>query len=161
MMDRKRFVEFADPAYCRAVQRELPPGQKLRVFLCKNDDGFCHGTICSAFGDTGMSLFGATSNRGRRYNASYLIHWRMVEWMKSQGCQLNDLNGINPMTNPSLYEFKSGLAGAHGHDVHLLGTFDSYPSTITKLLVATADLLRPKLQTVQARFSHLTASKRS
>jgi hypothetical protein len=155
MVARKQFIEFADPAYCRAVQKELPPGQKLRVFLCKNDDGFCHGTICGAFGDTGMSLFGATSNCGRRYNASYLIHWRMVEWMKSQGCQFNDLNGINPISNPSLYEFKSGFAGAHGHDVHLLGAYDSYPNVAAKLLVAAADRLRPILQTARARLSRL------
>jgi lipid II:glycine glycyltransferase (peptidoglycan interpeptide bridge formation enzyme) len=159
-MDRKRFVEFNDPAYCRAVQRELPPSRKLRVFLCKSNEGLCHGAIGSTFGDTGMSLFGATSNRGRQYNTSYLIQWRMLEWMKSQGCQFNDLNGINPISNPSLFEFKSGLAGAHGHDVHLLGAFDGYPNTTTKLLLPPADLLRRSLMTARARLSLLMASKR-
>ena len=160
MMDRKQFVEFTDPAYCRAVQRELPPGQKLRVFLCKSNGNVCHGTICSAFGNTGMSLFGATSNRGKSHNASYLIHWRMVEWMKSRGCQVNDLNGINPTVNPSLYEFKSGLAAVHGQDFHLLGAFDCYPNTSTKLLVAAADLVRPRFKTAQARLLHLREPKK-
>jgi hypothetical protein len=159
MMGRKQFVEFADPAEYRAVQSELPPDQKMRVFLCKNHEGLCHGAICTTFGNTGMSLFGATSNRGKKYNASYLLHWRMLEWMKSRGCQFNDLNGINPIENPSLYEFKSRFAGAHGHDVHLLGAFDAYPNVTMKLLVAAADALRPHLKQAVAYFSCPKSSK--
>jgi hypothetical protein len=159
MIDRKQFVEFSDPAQCRAVQRELPPDQKMRVFLCKSNEGLCHGAVCTALGNTGMSLFGATSNRGKKYNASYLLHWRMLEWIKSRGCQFNDLNGINPISNPSLYEFKSRLAGAHGHDVHLLGAFDAYPNVTMKLLVATADALEPNLKKAVAYFSRLKGPK--
>jgi len=159
MMDRKQFVEFADPAECRLVQRDLPADQKMRVFLCKGKDGLCHGTIGTCLGNTGLSLFGATSNHGKKYNASYLVHWRMLEWMKSRGCQFNDLNGINPISNPSLYEFKSRFAGAHGNDVHLLGAFDAYPNVTMKLLVAAADVLRPRLKQAVAYFSRLKRSK--
>jgi lipid II:glycine glycyltransferase (peptidoglycan interpeptide bridge formation enzyme) len=146
MMQRKAFIDSSDPGLLRKLQAELLPDQRMRVFLCKSGDGLCAGGICSALGDTGLYLFGATSNRGSGNNSSYLVHWRMLEWIKSRGCQFYDLNGINPATNPGNYRFKSRLAGAYGCDVDLLGKFDAYPRCISRLLVTIVDRLRPKLK---------------
>jgi FemAB family len=159
MVDRKQFLDFTDPGQFRAVQRGLMSDQKMRVFLCKVEGEICAGGICSALGDTGIHLFGATSNRGMKNNASYLVYWRMLEWVKSRGCQFYDLNGINPVSNPGVYEFKSRFAGAHGRDVHLLGGFDAYPSAAVKLFVTTADPLRSNLKTASAYLSRWRGPK--
>jgi lipid II:glycine glycyltransferase (peptidoglycan interpeptide bridge formation enzyme) len=160
MVDRKRFVDSTNPGQFRTVQRELVPDQKMKVFLCKAEERICAGRVCSVLGDTGIDLFGATGNRGMLNNASYLIYWRILEWLKSCGCEFYDLNGISPAGNPEVYEFKLRFAGAHGRDVHLLGGFDAYPGATTKLLVATVDPLRSSLKTARARLLHLKPRRR-
>jgi hypothetical protein len=146
MRERKSLVALTDPALYRDIQSELMPDQKMRVVLCKADGQICAGAICSALGDTGIYLFGATNDLGMKTCASYLVHWKILEWVKAQGCQSYDLNGINPVSNPGVYQFKLRLAGAHGREVHLLGGFDAYPGTTTRTLIVIAEWFRIQLQ---------------
>ncbi len=140
MVDRKQLVSFTGPEDCRKAQAALRPHERVRVFLCKIEGEVCAGGICSALGDTGIYLFGATSNRGIKTYASYLIHWRMLEWVKGQGCRWYDLNGINPEKNPGGFQFKSQFAGSNGRDVQLLGTFEVHPNSVAKWLIPAGDL---------------------
>jgi lipid II:glycine glycyltransferase (peptidoglycan interpeptide bridge formation enzyme) len=156
MRERKQLVGLTDPALFRRIQNELGPDQKLRVILCKADGEVCSGGICSALGDTGIYLFGATSNHGTKSYASYLVHWKMLEWVKSRGCQSYDLNGINPISNPGAYQFKSQLGGTFGRDIHLLSEFDAYPNTALKMLVSVGDRLRTKFRNVRKSLNHLS-----
>ena len=148
MVDRKQLVNFTGPDQCRIVQATLPPAEKVRVFLAKVEGEVCAGGICSALGDTGIYLFGATSELGTKNCASYLIQWRMLEWLKSRGCLAYDLNGINPVVNPGGYHFKSRLAGTHGREETLLGQFDACPNAARKneWLLAIGDRLRAVLK---------------
>jgi hypothetical protein len=146
MVDRKQLVNFTGPDICRKAQAKLLPREKVRVFLCKIEGEVCAGGICSALGDTGIYLFGATSNRGIKTYASYLAHWRMLEWVKERGCRRYDLNGINPETNPGGFQFKSQLAGLHGSDLQLLGQFDAYPNAAMKWLMPIGDKLISKFR---------------
>jgi lipid II:glycine glycyltransferase (peptidoglycan interpeptide bridge formation enzyme) len=153
MRARKQLVGLTDPALCRKVQRKLMSDQKLKVILCKADGEVCSGGICSALGDTGIYLFGATSNHGTKTYASYLVHWKMLEWVKSRGCRSYDLNGINPVSNPGGYQFKSQLGGTFGRDIHQLGAFDAYPSATMRSLVTTAEVFRLNLKKAVAYLS--------
>jgi len=155
MIDRKRLTGMTDVGKCRKIQKALIPEERMRVFLCKEEGELCAGGICSALGDTGLYLFGATSNRGTKNCGSYLVHWNMVEWVKSRGCRWYDLNGINPEKNPGGYRFKSRLAGAHGKDVRFAGQFDASPNTLIQLLVKVADLARAELRRSRERITQL------
>ncbi len=146
MLNRKQFCSLADLGQSRRIQNELRPAEKMRVVLCKVEGAVCAGGICSAIGDTGLYLFGATSNRGTKTYASYLVHWSMLEWAKRCGCRSYDLNGINPDKNPGGYQFKSQLAGAHGREIDFLGQFDAYPNAALRHLVRFADSLRERLR---------------
>ncbi len=146
MRKRKQLTGLSDPGLFRNTQRELAPVQKLRVILCRSDGAVCSGGICSALGDTGLYLLGATSDRGTKTYASYLVHWRMLEWVKAQGCHFYDLNGINPTSNPGGYQFKVQLGGNTGRDIHFLGAFDAYPNAASEIFVAAGDLLRGRLR---------------
>ncbi len=86
MMDRKQFIDLTEPSQSCALQTHLAPDQKMRVVLCEMEGEVCAGWICSALEDTAIYLWGATSNRALKTNASYLVHWRMLEWIKSRGC---------------------------------------------------------------------------
>jgi len=146
MRKRKKFDSSTDLGEHRRVQNALPPTEKMRLFLAKAEDGCNAGAICSALGDTGMYLFGATGARGMKTDASYLVQWTVLEWLKQRGLSFYDLNGINPVANEGVYRFKSRLAGKHGREVQFLGRFDSYPGPAARRLLAVADLLRAKLR---------------
>jgi hypothetical protein len=146
MHQRKQFSAAVEPAHFRKVQKELPPQERMRVVLCKAKGEICAGAICSALGETGVYLFGATSNEGMKTNGSYLVQWKILEWLKHRGCSSYDLNGINRATNEGTYRFKTRLAGAHGREVNLLGAFDATPNLLFRWLVSFAGALRVKLR---------------
>jgi len=151
MQERKQIDSYTELAHFREAQRALPADQKLRVVLCRVGADVGAGAICSGLGDTGLYIFGATSNLGLKTNGSYLVQWRMLEWLKQRGCQWYNLNGINPVTNEGTYRFKARLAGKHGHDVHFVGSFDAYPNRATNLLVWGGELLRSRIRKFRAR----------
>jgi lipid II:glycine glycyltransferase (peptidoglycan interpeptide bridge formation enzyme) len=146
MVRRKHFVEPNDIRVFRKIQERLPDHLKMRVLLCKVDDNLCAGVICSAMGDTGVYLHGATSNAGLKNRGSYLLHWKTIEWLKSRGITTYDLHGINPITNPGTYRFKADLCGSNGQDLHFLGQFESHTSPLSHMCVALAERLRRLLR---------------
>lgn len=145
MVERKHFDETADVERYRRLQKELAPREKMRVFLCKAEEKVCAGGVISAVGDTAIYLLGATTEIGMKTSASYLVHWRMLEWVRQRECMQYDLNGINPENNHGVYLFKSRLAGDHGQDVRGLGEYDAYPGAALKWLAAMGDWARTRL----------------
>lgn len=130
MVRRKGFEQQNDLREFRRIQQALPETWKMGIFLCDQGGRATSGAVCSASGDTGVYLFGGTSNDGMGSNGSYLIQWSVIQWLKSRGCRSYNLNGINPESNPGTYHFKAGVAGRSGRDVHYLGRFDSYQGSL-------------------------------
>lgn len=111
MRSRKSFQSSTDVHAFKRIQKELSPGQKMKVLICERNGLPVAGLVGSAIGDTGIYLHGATSNEGLDSKGAYLLQWRMIEWLKERGVKYYDLGGINPETNPGVYHFKSGLRG--------------------------------------------------
>lgn len=69
------------------------------------------------FGDTAYYLYGASANHHRNMMPTYLMHWEIMKWAKSQGYNYYDLWGIMPPSAPSshpwmgLTKFKLGFGG--------------------------------------------------
>jgi lipid II:glycine glycyltransferase (peptidoglycan interpeptide bridge formation enzyme) len=139
LVGRKAFAEPNDIREFRLAQERLPRDLKLKIMLCKAGGTLCSGLICSAIGNTGIYLYGATSNAGLKSRGSYLLHWRLIEQLKRDGIATYDLHGINPVTNPGTYKFKADLCGSNGADVHFLGRFDSCTSMLSQSCVAVGD----------------------
>lgn len=135
MANRKGLSELSDVEHLKKVQRDLPPGYKLRVILCRLNGEIHAGAIFSAIGTSAVYLVGATSTSGLKSNGSYIIQWTFIKWLKENGFLYFDLNGINPETNPGTYHFKRGLAGKKGMDVEFLGKFQVTDDALSKLLV--------------------------
>lgn len=125
MMSRKQFDTTVDVRAFARIQEELAPAEKMRVALARQAGRLHAGVVTTAVGDTGIYLLGATGQEGLKSKASYLLQWRMIEYLKAAGCRFYDLGGINPEANPGVYHFKSGLGGA---EVHQLGRFELTPS---------------------------------
>ena len=149
MVSRKKFAEPNDITQFRLIQAKLPEQLKMRILLCKSGADVSSGVICSALGNTAVYLFGATSNGGMKSRGSYLLQWKLIERLKSDGLSVYDLNGINPAKNPGTYKFKDDLAGKNGKDVYFLGRFDSQGSFLSNFCVRAGDVLRSKHRSVK------------
>jgi len=157
LVSRKAFAEPNDIREFRSIQERLPRNLKMKILLCKADGKLCAGLICSAIGDTAIYLYGATSDTGLKTRGSYLLHWKLVEWLKATGITTYDLHGINPATNPGTYKFKADLCGSNGRDVHFLGQFDSHTSLLSRSCVALGDRLRRMVRTFKKNEAHKPA----
>lgn len=153
MLGRKRFMEPNDIREFRSIQNHLPENLKMKIMLCKAGDKLCAGLVCSAIGKTAVYLFGATSNVGLKSRGSYLLHWKLIEWLKQNGMAKYDLHGIDPVINPGTYKFKADLCGNNGRDVQFLGRFDSYTNVLSYACVAYGDRLRTIYRTARKKMA--------
>jgi hypothetical protein len=135
MKARKGLAEPNDIEHLRHVQRQLPDGAKLRVVVCRLRGELCAGAIFATLGDTGLYVRGATTEIGMKTQASYMVQWAFVTWLKDHGFARYDLNGINAVTNPGTYHFKRGLGGKHGAEQQLLGIFQVSDSVLSDWIV--------------------------
>ena len=139
MLARKRLAEPGDIRSFRRAQAGLPDRFKLRAFVALEEGRPSAGAICSAIGDRGVYAFGATGDSGMRSKASYLLQWRIVEWLKERHCRWYDLHGSNAVTNPGVYEFKMGLCGKNGREIAIPGHFEASEGRRMRLLMTALD----------------------
>jgi len=142
MHERKKFSEFVDINKMRVVQKDLQDRLKMTIILCESEADPVSAVVCTAIGDTGIYLLGATNDKGRTLQASYLVQWRVIEWLKAKGRRWYDLGGIDPEKNPGTYQFKAGLSGRLGKEVRYLGQFDGCRNLLSSFLVKVGDQLR-------------------
>jgi lipid II:glycine glycyltransferase (peptidoglycan interpeptide bridge formation enzyme) len=120
------------------------------------------GLIGSAIGEVGIYLIGATGDRALELGGSYLLHIKMIDYLRGRGCRYYNLNGINPERNPGGYQFKSGLCGKKGLDIRFPGVFEACHSPASRLSVRVGEMAREgRMKAVQvARHLSKTISSR-
>jgi hypothetical protein len=111
MLTRKQFEAASGVEQFERVQRELPAGHRMRIFICEHGGAPVGGLVGTAMGNRGIYLLGATNEQGMKVKCAYLLQWRMIQWLKEVGVVHYDLGGINPEKNPGVYHFKQGLGG--------------------------------------------------
>ncbi len=148
MLARKRFGPSSDIQEFERMQPMLPPRQRIRVLICEHEGAPVAGLVGTCMGDSGIYLFGATTERGLKTKGAYLLQWQMIEWLKEQGAHRYDLGGINPETNPGVYHFKAGLSG---RDVLYIPPLVSCESPASGLFVGAAEFARTRLRAATRR----------
>ena len=111
MRARKKFPSGIDIEKYGNIQNDLPDALRPRIILCELEQEVIAGAILATAGDTGVYLLGATSDKGLVQKASYLVQWRAIQWLKSNGYLLYDLGGVDPEKVPSTYRFKARICG--------------------------------------------------
>lgn len=139
MFGRKQFRTDVDPEVFRAIQKALPEQQKMRILVCESDGKPIAAMVGTRIGDRGIYLLGATSVDGNRKKGSYLLQWRMIEWLKEQGCRQYDLGGIDPDGNPGVYHFKSGITD---REIFHVGQYELSPGGFTSRVVHAGEAIR-------------------
>lgn len=149
MCKRKNLGSWAYYQASKRIQIALPEMLKMRVMICQDAGQPVCAAVCSAIGDTGIYLFGATGEKGLHLNGSYLLQWRMIKWMKGNGVRYYDLGAFNPELNPGVYHFKLGIAGRAGWEETYLGTYHGcfkLPARTTRLALRGTAFLQRRVQ---------------
>ena len=155
LLARKQFETTVKIDEFARIQHALPEPLKMRVLLCEKDGKLLAGLVGAAIGDTGVYLHGATGSEGMKAKGSYLLQWRMVQWLRERGCRWYDLGGINPQRNPGVYHFKSGFGGA---EVLQCLSRELSGSSWSSLCVNTAERARALLHSAGSRFARVAAN---
>jgi hypothetical protein len=155
MHARKGFVEYVDMEELRAIQEDLPEGLRMRIIIIKSGGEPVGALAFATIGNTALPLLAATGDKGLKLGSSYLMWWKMIEWLKMHGFQWCDLGGINPERTPGTYIFRAGIAGKNGKDLSFLGQFDAYENSISSLFVKGGDKFRKVSLDIKAQMNKL------
>jgi lipid II:glycine glycyltransferase (peptidoglycan interpeptide bridge formation enzyme) len=136
----------------RSLQESLSENQKMNIMVCESEGKPIAGLVGSAIGNVGIELIAATGDYGMELGGSYLLRWKMLEYLKAHGCFFYNLNGINPERNPGGYQFKSGFGGKNGMDVYFIGRFEACENRLSMLAMQHGDSILIKYKKGKAVF---------
>ena len=131
MMERKNFKTSVNVNEFSMIQQVLPEPFKMYTLLCYQDNQAVSGAVFSHIGDVGIYLLGGTANIGLKAQGSYLIQWKIIEWLKQLGCKWYDLGGIDIKNNPNGYHFKSGITK---NEIHHIGQYELSKNRISYII---------------------------
>src|SRR5271169_6017473 len=83
MRKRKTFETTVDVEEFGRMQETLAESQRMRILICEDRGVPVAGLVASAMGDSAIYLLGATSEDGLKSKGAYLMHWTMIQWLKS------------------------------------------------------------------------------
>ncbi len=149
MLARKKFVDRSEIELLPRLLAAMPQPYKPKILACLEDGKVSAMKVFSMMGDTGISLFGASAERGRVNGASYIANWRILSTLKENGFRWYDLGGAG---DPRVNEYKRGLAGKYGRAEQFVGKFDVSRSSATLLAFTLADNVRqigPRIKTLK------------
>ena len=149
MWSRKQFDTTVDVNEFGRIGEDLPPGLKLKILICEHQGKPVSSIVCSAIGNTGIYLLGATHDEGLNTKGAYLLQWTMIKWLKENGFQFYDLGGIDPERNPGVYHFKSGFSG---QDVTRIAPLESCEDWLSVACMKAMDFARGGFRNPLNRF---------
>jgi len=151
MRERKRFETTVSTEEFRRIQEHLPANQRMRILICEHKEQPVAGLVCSAIGDSAIYLLGATNENGMKLKAAYLLQWAMIRSLKDRRIHYYDLGGIDPIANPGVHHFKSGVNGA---DVSHISPLIACDNRFSAAFVKAGQVVRGGLRRLQLRFAH-------
>ncbi len=123
-------------------------GDSFKLFTMNKDGTLLSGRGVIVFGGRMFDLIAATSREGRLNYASYCMVFNVLRWCSNNGIEEFDFNGIDPINNKGVYNFKAGVKGKM---VQLLGEWEwsnspLYSFGVNSLVRMRQHLKRPAMQ---------------
>jgi lipid II:glycine glycyltransferase (peptidoglycan interpeptide bridge formation enzyme) len=128
-LKRKKFKGL-DPKEFINTQKLLSPREKMNVVLAYYQGQVVTAHATSHLGDTALGILAASNDIGLKCWASYKVWWRTLLAGKQAGMSKYDLGGIDPDSNPNVYQFKSRMGTEERFHI---GAFDAYSSARAKI----------------------------
>jgi hypothetical protein len=79
------FVRCPTRTRCARCSRACPSATARACSSRARWGSLAAGVVCSQIGESGLYLHGATSNAGMQTQASYLLQWRVLQWLQQRG----------------------------------------------------------------------------
>ncbi len=86
-------------------------GAEAVLFVARHGSAFGSGLFTIRVGTSVHQIWGATNRDLRQERVGEAVQWAAMKWAFKRGCTLYDLEGIDPLSNRSVYEFKRRLGG--------------------------------------------------
>jgi CelD/BcsL family acetyltransferase involved in cellulose biosynthesis len=109
----KRFDLPGSEALMQHLVAHGEPGAPVAaaLYLAEAAGELACGALVLRCGRHAHYMWGAAARRTGNSSAGQALHWRIIDDMIAQGVTRYDLEGIDPVGNPGVYEFKRGFGG--------------------------------------------------
>ncbi|MEJ2139838.1 MAG: peptidoglycan bridge formation glycyltransferase FemA/FemB family protein [Gammaproteobacteria bacterium] len=118
----KTFVDTSEAECLPRLVAGLPEQLRPTIFTAYQDEKPVSSLAVSAIGETAFYLYAATGSHGRQVNASYLLFWEALQWVKERNCRWLDLVGSMPKGTGGYQgyrQFKKAFTGTNGSEQHM------------------------------------------
>lgn len=122
--------EFIEP------QRLLSSAEKMNIIVAYYEGKPVSAHLASNLGDTAIVLLAASNKTGLKCGSSYLIWYKGAIYALNEGMKWCDLGGIDPGSNPNVYQFKSRMGG---QEIFHIGAFEAYSSLHARIIWRTSN----------------------
>jgi hypothetical protein len=113
MTERKKFPDYSAYQTLPHLFAEYPDALKPRLFFVTKDGEDVAGAVIFTAGKTAIYLYGATSDVALPLRAGYLMHARIISWLRDHSrAAWYDLGGSDGFSG--LHQFKKGMVGQAG-----------------------------------------------
>ena len=106
---------FRLPGSLPLMERLLRDGEQNevegRLFVARHEGRLAAGLFILRCGRSVHQIWGASDRDLSQQRVGEAVQWAVMEWAIEQGCQLYDLEGIDPVNNPGVYGFKKKMGG--------------------------------------------------
>jgi hypothetical protein len=111
--DRKGFKLQVTPAMIGTLLSLAADSEHVKTaqFISLKDGKLGSGLFVICVGRNIHQIWGGTNRDLRQERVGEACQWATIEWAVALGCTRYDLEGIDPINNPSVYEFKKRLGG--------------------------------------------------
>jgi len=113
MSARKNFPDYSAFKTLPQLFAQYPEGLKPQLFFVTKDSVDVAGAVIFTAGKTAIYLYGATSDTALPLRAGYLMHARIISWLRDNtNADWYDLGGNDGFSG--LHQFKKGMVGNTG-----------------------------------------------
>ena len=154
-MRQFKYYSGVSPFIFREVQSKLPDEQKMIIMIAKMNSRPVSGVITSMIGSVALGLFAASNKTGRRLNASHLLAWNEIKFLKEMGLPWLDTGGVDLEKYPGGYQFKAGYALKNGSDLTHVDVFESLRNPLPKFTVRVFESVRNHYRNLKMNFRYL------
>ena len=118
MSSHKNFPDYSAYQTLPDIFANLPETLKPQLFFVTHEGKDVAGAIIFTAGRTAAYLYGATNDQASPLRAGYLLHARIISWLRDNTpAQWYDLGGTDGLQK--LHQFKKGMVGTTGRLVQV------------------------------------------
>ncbi|HPC35697.1 MAG TPA: peptidoglycan bridge formation glycyltransferase FemA/FemB family protein [Candidatus Marinimicrobia bacterium] len=153
--DRNKFPIYSYEMM-QNIWNVLSPKGMCKIFLARIEGEIVSGAFLFLFGDKCIYQWGGSVKT--KINPNQLLHWKIIQWAKSKGVRIYDLQGIPENVKKGddlwgIYLFKRGFGGER---VQLVGEYDNI---LSPALYKTWQVIEPKYPAVKNYLSKIRKGK--